>query len=121
MPNYIKRPEPGRFVRKQVVEKVVEVPKEQKSESLDINALANAVAQAINFKVSQPTTHVIHTDGSTLDTFDDSKTMDRLADQMLVQRGNGEANFDNLGNVKKTKKDQHDVDKTIGLLSNLND
>ena len=122
MPHYIKRPEPGRFTREKVIEKVVEKePKEEKSESLDINVLANAVAQAINLNLPQQTTHIIHSDGTLPDTFDDSKTMDRLADQMFVERGNNEANFENLGNVEKTKKDQKDVDNTIDLLTKLND
>jgi hypothetical protein len=121
MPNYIKKPEPGRFVRERVVEKIIEKPVER--EGLDIDALANAVASAIS--LNMPKTQVVHVGGEgyveSKDDFDNTKTMNRLADQMLVQRGDSKANFDDLGSVKKTKKDQKDVDDTIDLLKNLND
>jgi len=120
MPNYIKRPEPGRFIRR---EKTVEKPSEPKEDrpEIDVNVLADAVALAISGLLPKSTTQIIHTDGSipVNDSFDDSKTMDRLADQMIVERGNNKANFENLGNVKKTKRNQKDVDDTIDLLSKL--
>ena len=122
MSHYIKRPEPGRFIR----EKIVEEPKElkvEKSEILDISAIANAVAIAISANMPKQQAQVVYADvnGKIPDTFDNSNTMSRLADQMLVERGNSKANFKNLGNIQKTKKDQKDVDDTINLLSRLND
>ena len=121
MPNYIKRPEPGRFSRKEtIIERVVERPKEEKEpESMDINALANAIAKVINITIPQTIVNGTGEMGAVNDSFDNSKTMKRLATQMLVQRGDNKANFDNLGNVQKTKKDQKDVDNTIDLLSKL--
>ena len=122
MPNYIKKPEPARFIKKErIVEKVVKNPV-AKPEGLDINALANAVANAICLNIPQQVVQVGRTEKEkSKDAFDNSKTMSRLADQMLVQRGVSKANFDDLGSVKKTKKDQKDVDNTIDLLRNLND
>jgi hypothetical protein len=123
MPNYIKKPEPGRNISKQtIIEKVVEKPREGSSIPLDIGALANAVAQAIG-KNMPKNTQIIHTygDGADIDTFDNSGTMDKLAEQMLIERGDSKSNFYDLGNIKETKRDQKDVDDTIDLLSNLND
>ena len=120
MPHYIKKPEPGHLVRQKIVEKVIEKPIIERSEGLDINALANAVAQAISLNFPQGG-QINDTPKKAKDAFDNSKTMSRLADQMLVQRGDSKANFDDLGRVKKTKKDQKDVDSTIDLLRNLKD
>ena len=119
MSSYIKRPEPGRFTRREtIVEKIIEKPKEETQKgSIDIGDLANAIAQAINIKMPQVNGMVGNAQVD--DSFDNSKTMQRLATQMLVQRGNNEANFDNLGNVKETKRNQKDVDDTIDLLSQL--
>ena len=116
MSNYIKRPK--RDVRKEiVVEKVIE----KQTDGLNLVELANAIAQAISLKIPQGTVGGNVNNGveASDDSFDSSKTMQRLADQMIVQRGDNEANFDNLGNVEKTKRDQKDVDDTIDLLSNL--
>jgi len=98
-------------------------------QNFDINALANAVAAAISAKIPMSSTcnsernetFYIEEKRNLSDTFDSSKTMNRLADQMLVERGKGKANFDDLGTIKTTKKDQKDVDDTIDLLKNLND
>jgi hypothetical protein len=83
---------------------------------MDIDALAQAVAKAIG-KVTIR--------GGTVeefaDTFDDKKSMEALADSMVVQRGKRESNFEDLGGIKETKKNQKEVDKTIDILSNLDD
>jgi len=110
MPNYIKRPEPGRTDRS-IAERVVE-------KQVDINALAEAVAKAISSKISI-NNQTNQTAISQEDTFDSSKTMGRLAEQMMVERSGNKSNFDNLGNVIKTKRDQQEVDDTIDLLSHL--
>lgn len=116
MPLYIKRTEPGRFVKKEtVVERIIERPKE---EGLDIAALANAIANAIDIKIPQAIS-ALGVTSKVVDSFDNSKTMERLATEMLVERGGNKANFDNLGNVEKTKRDQKDVDDTIDLLGKL--
>ena len=120
MSNYIKRVEPGRIIRKEtVIEKIVHQPPEEKSfDANTINALANAIAQVIGNKISKDTVGKEIVNNKT-DTFDDSGTLKRLAKEMLVQRGNNKSNFDNLGDIQITKKDQKDVDETIDLLSKL--
>jgi hypothetical protein len=107
MPNYIKRPEPGR-TDSQITERVIE-------KQIDIDTLAEAVAKAISSKISINNKPILNID----DTFDDSKTMDRLAEQMIVERSGNKSNFDNLGNVVETKRDQQSIDNTIDLLSKL--
>jgi len=107
MPNYIKRPEPGR-TDNVITERVVE-------KQFDINILAEAVAKAISSKMSINNQSILNID----DTFDNSKTMDRLAEQMIVERSGNKSNFDNLGNVVETKIDQQSIDNTIDLLSKL--
>lgn len=122
MGNYIKRPEPGRQVEKiQVVEKTIEKTTEKQS-NINLEDLANAVAKAIGSQIQ------IRAIGDPSlgqnrggDRFDDSKTMEQLAACMIVQRGKNESNFDDLGDVKKTKREVADIDKTIDLLSDLND
>lgn len=92
--------------------------------TIDISALANAVAAAISLKIPSDLSKNDNLNfevKSSLDTFDTSKTMSRLADHMLIERGNGKSNFEDLGNITKTKKDQKDVDNTIDLLKNLDD
>jgi len=115
MTDYVKNPDLGRLVKKEIVDK----PKDVLPEAFDMMALANAVAQAINIKVPD----VVQTESSQNcnydDSFDSSSTMKKLATQMLVERGDNESNFDKLGNIKKTKRDQKDVDSTIDLLSKL--
>ena len=54
-----------------------------------------------------------------IDDFDDAQSLDKLAESMLVERGEKESNFEDLGHVKKTQKDKKDVDKTIDILKNL--
>ena len=94
------------------------------NQTFDIGALANAVAAAISLKIptdSSKKENLTIEGNKYIDTFDTSKTMNRLADQMLVERGKGKSNFEDLGSIKKTKKDQKDVDDTIDLLKNLDD
>lgn len=115
--NYIKRPEMFRPVsRERVIERVIEKPEPQ-SQPIDINALASAIAQIIK---TMPVANNGQISNST-DTFDNSKTLEKLATTMTVQRGNNESNFDNLGNEHHTKTDKEEVAKTIDLLSNLGD
>ncbi|MFA7219229.1 MAG: hypothetical protein WC119_01835 [Synergistaceae bacterium] len=121
MTSYVKRPEPVSISRKEtIIERIIEKPVEEKQSALDIQALANAVAQAINISLPKQN-NIINVDGTinNIDTFDESKTMGRLAEQMLVQRGESKANFNDLGNVKTTKRDQKDIDNTIDLISQL--
>ena len=80
------------------------------------NTVSDAVSKQIGkIKISSGTGAPL------IDDFDDTKTQERIAKSMLIERTAKEANFDNLGNIKTTKKDQKDVDKTIDLLSDLDD
>ena len=114
MANYIKNSRPS-----QIVETRSQIIKEVQTEKLDVGALANAISQAINIRLPQNNTNntgqVIGID----DSFDSSKTLGRIAEQMLVERGNNKSNFADLGNVKTTKRNKADVDNTIDLLSKL--
>lgn len=56
--------------------------------------------------------------GISTDTFDNKASLEKLADAMIMQNGKETSNFEELGDVKKTKKD---VDSTIDLLSDLDD
>ena len=122
MGNYLKRPEPGRqFEKIQVVEKTIEKTTE-KQPNINLEDLANAVAKAIGSQIQ------IRAIGDPSlgqnrggDKFDDSKTMEKLAESMIIQRGKNESNFDDLGDVKKTERSKEETDKTIDLLSNLED
>ena len=114
------RPQPGRPVGppEKQVEKVIE-----KESSVDVNAIAEAVVKAIGNKMPV----VMHgggggnTGAKAEDNFDNSKTLERLADSMVVQGGDNESNFGDLGKVKTTKKDEKSVQSTIDLLSNIPD
>ena len=53
-----------------------------------------------------------------MDDFDDSRSLEKIAEAMTVQRGEKGSNFEDLGNVAETEK-RADTDKTIDLLSGL--
>lgn len=105
MPDYLNRPEPERHVSKEKI--IIE-----KSNEININELVTSIVEAINIKTNNNGGNIKS------ETFDDSKTMDRLAEQMLVERSNN-SNFNDLGNTVETKKDKQDIDNTIDLLSNI--
>jgi len=115
-----KRPEPGRHIER-IIEKRTEIIQEVESgrdKKLDqdaINAIASAVISAIGDKRG-----VVNTPSSiSADTFDSSESLSRLADAMVIQRGNSQSNFEDLGTVKTTKKDSKNVNQTIDLLAGL--
>ena len=124
MGDYKKRPEPERHVEKVVqVEKVVEKESEN-----NVEALAEAVALALKknlnlndiVKSAQYGNVGGNNVGSKVDEgFDNSRSLDKLAKSMIVQRGKNEANFENLGNVEETEKDKAELKRAIDLLSNL--
>jgi len=88
------------------------------SKDVDIDAIAAAVAKAIG---GMPSFRRGHSGEELEDGFDNTKSLENIAEAMIVQRGKNESNFEDLGSVKKTKKDKKDVDKTIDLLSKLGD
>ena len=112
-----KVPEPGRPVEKaKNVEQNINV-----NAQIDIAAIANAVANAIG-PIQTKVVNVRGNSGAEMDDdFDNSKSLEALADSMLVQRGKNESNFDNLGGIKETKRDKDETDKTIDLLKGLDD
>lgn len=110
----LKRPEPGRPLQPQK-------PKEVQKQ-IDTDAIANAVIAAITKKMPSIVVHEskeVQTKES--DAFDDSSSMEKLAQAMIVQRGNSESNFNDLGKEKQTVKSKEEVDKTIDLLSKIGD
>jgi len=112
------RPQPGRPSGPSKQEKVVE-----KEAKVDVDAIAQAVVKAIGDKMP-----VVMQGNSTggqgakvEDGFDNSKTLERLADSMSGHGDDSESNFGDLGKVKTTKKDEKDVQSTIDLLSNIDE
>ena len=117
------RPQPGRPVQNvdtQVVREVVTEKVVAKESSVDVESIASKVIEAIGDKLSKVQIQTVHP-ASKSGGFDDSKTMEQLAKSMTVQRGNSSSNFDNLGNISETQKDQEEVDQTIDILSGLQD
>jgi len=116
-----KRPEPGRHVER-IIERRTEVIKEVESDrdkKLDQDAI-NAIASAVILAIGDKRDMVVHTPSSiSSDTFDSSESLSRLADAMVVQRGNNQSNFEDLGIVKTTMKDGKDVSRTIDILAGL--
>lgn len=115
MGDYIKTEKPHREPTRSV----------QHSEAVDYEKIAQAVADklsnVINSNMGSGLTNQGTSNHGIVDNFDDSNSMDQLADSMVIERGSKESNFDDLGNVKETKKDQTKTDKTIDILSNLDD
>jgi hypothetical protein len=111
----LKRPQPGRPVGVPKEEKLVE-----KEAKVDVNAIAEAVVKAIGNRM--PTVAYEGVSGNNVkveDNFNNSKTLERLADSMVVHGNTNESNFEGLGKIKITKKDKKDVQDTIDLLSNI--
>lgn len=98
---------------------------------IDTAEMANVIAQAVghvvenNLKNAQTPVYNLgngsNESDSTKGTYDESKSLAKLAESMLVQRGNNKSNFDDLGGVNISKKDSKETQSTIDLLKNLND
>ena len=61
---------------------------------------------------------------SKVDSFDDTKSLEALAQSMTTQRGVNKANFEDLGRVKETDRGKEQIEqaeKTIDLLKNIDD
>lgn len=126
--DYKHRPEPGRFIgRERIIEKTIEKQTPQPQVApIDLTALANAVAVAISGILPHQSTEVRYVDQNNqqirqIEDFDNSKTLDKLAKSMIVQRGDSTSNFNNLGNEQHTKTNSEENAKTIDLLSKLDD
>ena len=123
MPDYengknilLKRPEPGRPIDHPAQKEVIV----EKAAEVDVDAIANAVVKALGGKMQLGVSHEDgRKDTGDFDGFNDSRTLERLADTMVIQKGDGESNFEGLGKVQETKKDNKDVQKTIDMLKDL--
>jgi hypothetical protein len=94
--------------------------------SVDLHALADLIANKVTEGIDLPQQSGIiyksfSPDGKAEDAFDDTSSMDALAKSMTVQRGDKSSNFEDLGGVKETKKDNNQTNNTIDLLSDLED
>jgi hypothetical protein len=104
-----------------------ELPKQNaEGGSVDLHALADLIANKVSEGIEIPQQNGImyrgnSPDGTPINTFDDTASMDALAQSMVVQRGDQSSNFEDLGGVKETKKDNNQTNSTIDLLSDLED
>lgn len=108
----------GDYVEKnnKTVEKIQIIEKSTNNQ-INVDDLANAVLKALK---SGDNGGFLSKDNKE-DTFDDSGTMEKLAESMLVQRGKNESNFEDLGEKHETQRSIIDTNKTIDLLSGLED
>ena len=115
------RPSPGRHVSKAApiyVEKTEIV--ERKIDADSLSMIVDAVAKAV--KDNSPTITGTNSQGQFKnDDFNNTNTLDKLADVMTVQRGKSKSNFEDLGDIKEIDKDKGDVGKTIDFLSEVDD
>ncbi len=124
MGNYIKKEYSGDIQKSndiRIVEKIVE-------KDVDISELAQAMAKALvnhlpQINQPQPQLQVqIDQNKYTRSTFDESKTLEKIANSMLVDREKKESNIENVNkNTIEIKKDNRETSSTIDLLSNLDD
>jgi len=87
--------------------------------NIDVNEIANAVAKAVGNMMP-----VVGNYGGAVkkdDFFNDENSMKKIAESMIVQRSKNESNFDDLGGVVETKKDNNKLKSTLDLLSGLGD
>jgi hypothetical protein len=91
------------------------------SQEVDASAIAKAVLDALGDKMISGggVNHQMRTGSGEefVDNFDNQRSMEELAKTMIVQRGEKQSNFDDLGGVERHKKT--DSDDTIDFLSNL--
>lgn len=116
-----KRPEPGRHITK-IVEHVRIVEQSNSVQTINVDQVANAIIDNISKKMSnmQISMPVVGGQVKPMDDFNAESTMKKLADAMIVQNGSNQSNFENLGSVKTTAKNEN-TDSTIDLLSKLDD
>lgn len=99
--------------------------------NIDATQIANVVAQSLstivnnavenNLKNIQVPMYNCEKGSNKEDSYDSSKSLEKLAESMLVQRSNSQSNFDDLGGVNISKKDSKETQNTIDLLKNLDD
>ncbi len=102
-------------------------PVQQINVNVDHQQIADAVSQSLSKMVENSlknTSTNLYNNSATKegnDNFDTSRSLERLAESMTVQRGNNTSNFDDIGEVKIVKKDEKEVQSTIDLLKDLDD
>ena len=109
----LRPPSPGRPINP-----APSVVKETKIEQKDINAIADAVIKAISNKIP---TMVVHPSQQPEEAFDNSASLDKLAQAMIIERDTKESNVEGMGTTRETKKDKGETDKTIDMLSKIGD
>ena len=103
-----------------VVEK--HILKETTKETENIDSLMDKFSNLLDSKlknINNVSYQGVSSNAIIEDDFDSSKTLEKMADSMIVSKSSKDANFENLGGVAKTKKDKNATDSTIDLLSNL--
>ena len=109
----LKRPEPGRSSTTPV-QHITNITQKQDIDEETINALAEAIAKRIP--------SIRGGNSEITDDFDNKKSLEKLAEAMVIQREENESNFEDLGKIKETKKDKGQIeriDKTIDLLKDI--
>jgi hypothetical protein len=101
-------------------------PKLPSDEGVDLHALADLIADKVSKGIELPAQNGIMYKGvspekAQQEVFDATSSMNQLANSMTIQRGNKESNFEDLGGVKETKKDNDQTNNTIDLLADLED
>lgn len=104
---------------------------QQTNVQIDASQIANVVAQVVSGVVENNLKNVqqnipkqvynLESGSSDSAAYDESKSLAKLAEAMLVQRGDSQSNFEDLGGVNTTKKDSKETQSTIDLLKNLDD
>jgi hypothetical protein len=94
---------------------------EKETEEVDTDAIANKVVDALAGKLGKFNIGSGSGASTYNDSFDSKDTMKALAESMTVQRGDSESNFEDLGNVKETKKDKKEIDAAIDFLKDVDD
>jgi len=111
MGDYVKKCEKTVYIDRQVVEKT-------SGGDVNIEDMAEAIAEKILKNMPRG---VSNTGDINNDDFNNSSSLERLADSMIVQRGEKGSNFDNLGTIHESSTDASEIDDTINLLSGLED
>ena len=108
-----------------IVEKHIVYEKESKNEKNDsegLNGLLDKFSDILDSKLKKIKNvgyQNINENREIEDDFDNSSTLEKMADNMIVSKSSKDANFKDLGGVSKTKKDKGKTDSTIDLLSGL--
>ena len=103
---------------------IIERTIEREQKSIDMTELANAVANAIINKL--PSQKYVQINGQNImEDYNDGekeltqKTLEKLAQSMIIKRENNESNFKDLGSTSVTQKNINEINNSIDLLSNL--